>query len=321
MSSNEVQIAIYVLVFISTMLIIDILIRLIRSKYSYKIIKNKRLKLLNDNNISEVNLLELRRQRGLGKKGEYVIPIISLNKLILQSGINIGVKKIIFLMLTVGIISFIVVYLFDRGYIYPSISSIAIGFMLPLLWLRAMRQMRRKKIEAQLPESLDILRRSMGAGHPLSVAIALVAREMPDPIGTEFGITSDEMTFGLGLDTALNNMSARIGQADVSLLVVSVSIQSTTGGNLVELIGNLAAVVRERQTLRRKVKALSAEGKFSAIALSLLPIVLFLVLMVIAPTFYDGVWEHPLVKPMLGLAIVLMIVGDYVMYRMVNFKY
>jgi len=224
-------------------------------------------------------------------------------------------------MLFLGIIPFIAVFYFFTNFIISIFAFVIVGIVFPILWLRIMRNRRRKKIEGQLPEALDVLQRSLNAGHPLSVAIAMVARELPDPIGSEFGITSDEMTYGLGLETALDNMGARIGQADMSLLIISVSIQSKTGGNLAELLSNLTEVIRDRQTLRLKIKALSAEGRFSAIALSLLPFILFFVLLVIAPTLYGDVWGHPMIIPVLALAGVLMVIGDIVMYRMVNFKF
>ncbi len=321
MSSGTIQLAIYILVFISVMLIFDAIIRYLLSKKSYKKAKNKRLKVLEEVGTHVEVLSEMRRLRGLGSEGSYVLPIIAFNRLMLQSGILIGVKKLLFYMMMLGITSFMIVYYFERGYIFSSLACVNFGIVLPILWLYYLRGQRRKKIEAQLPESIDVLKRSLNAGHPLSASISMVARELPDPIGSEFGITSDEMTFGLDLETALTNMGARIGQADMSLLVISVSIQSKTGGNLAELLANLSAVIRERQTLRRKVKALSAEGRFSALALSILPIFLFGALLLISPSFYGDIWAHPAIRPVLGFCIVLMLIGDYVMYRMVNFKF
>ena len=321
MSGSTIQLAILILVFISTILIADGLIRYAASKTSYKKIKNKRLKVLEKIDLHEEALAELRRGRGLSSEGRYLLPIKSFNNLLLQSGLTIGVKKLIFYMFILGLTSFIMVYFFEKGYIFSSMAFIGFGIVLPILWLLNLRSRRRKKIEGQLPESIDVLKRSLNAGHPLPVAIKLVASEMPDPIGSEFGITSDEMIFGLDLETALTNMGARIGQADMSLLVVSVSIQSKTGGNLTELLYNISKVIRTRQTLRRKVRALSSEGRFSAIALSILPWFLFAVLLVIAPSFYGDVWGHELIKPMLGFGVVWATIGDFIMYRMVNFKY
>lgn len=321
MSGSDVYLVISVLVFVATILLVDGLVRYASSKVSYTKAKNKRLKLLAKNQFREEALSELRRQRGLGSDGTYSLPLTSFNRLLLQSGISMGAHNVLFLMAGIGILAFAIAYVFERGIVVPGMCSILFGIVVPVFWLRSFRRWRRKKIENQLPEALDVMRRSISAGHPLSVAISMVAREMPDPIGSEFGITTDEMTFGLDMESALENMGARVGQPDMSLLVVSVSIQSNTGGNLSELLKNLSLVIRERQTLRRKVKALSAEGRFSALALSLLPIVLFLLLLLIAPKFYGDVWGHPLVRPVLTFAVIQMLIGDIVMYKMVNFKF
>ena len=184
-----------------------------------------------------------------------------------------------------------------------------------------MRSIRRVKIGDQLPEALDVMVRSMRAGHPVSVAVGLVARELPDPIGSEFGMTADEMTFGLDLETALKNMSARVGQIDIPFVVVAVSIQTKTGGNLSEVLANLSRVIRERFKLRLRVKAMSAEGKMSAVALSLIPLVVFLAVNALAPSFYGDVKDEPIIVPVALLTLALWATGVITIYRLVNFKY
>src|SRR6185436_18204803 len=124
---------------------------------------------------------------------------------------------------------------------------------------------------------------------------SLVAREMPDPIGTEFGIVADEITFGLSLEQAMRKLSERVGFEGLHLLTISLSIQSKTGGNLTEILSNLSSVLRERQKLRLKIKALSSEGRLSAILISFFPIVMFAILWVIAPTYYGDIWNSPLI--------------------------
>jgi tight adherence protein B len=154
----------------------------------------------------------------------------------------------------------------------------------------------------------------------LPVAISLVAREMPDPIGSEFGLVADEMTYGLDLETAMNNLRARAGQSDLSFLVVAVSIQSKTGGNLAEILGNMSRMVRERAKMRRKIHSLSAEGRFSAVGLSLIPCVIFLAISMMTPTYYGEVKNDPMFMPAVYLALTIWAIGIVTMYRMVNFK-
>ena len=161
--------------------------------------------------------------------------------------------------------------------------------------------------------------RSLRAGHPTTVAIALVSREMPDPIGTEFGIVSDEITFGLSLEQAVRKLSERVGFEGLHLLSVSLSIQAKTGGNLTEILSNLSSVLRERRKLRLKIKALSAEGRISAWVISLFPVFMFGILMLIAPTYYGGVWDSPILMPVFIVFGLWALLGDFIMYRMVNF--
>ncbi len=183
-----------------------------------------------------------------------------------------------------------------------------------------LRTSRQRKFEEQLPEAIDILVRGLRAGHAIPFAISTVGRQMSQPIGGEFGITGGELTYGLDLETAMINLRSRVGQADLSLLVLAVSIQAKMGGNLAEILTNLARVIRERFKLRRKARALSAEGRYSAMLLSILPIALFGILWLIAPSYYGQVWDEWFVKPALGLTLLWMMFGNFVMYRMVKFS-
>jgi len=163
--------------------------------------------------------------------------------------------------------------------------------------------------------------RSLRAGHPTTAAIALVAREMPDPLGTEFGIVSDEITFGLSLENAVRKLSQRVGFDGLQLLSVSLSIQAKTGGNLTEILSNLSSVLRERQKLRLKIRALSAEGRVSAWIISLFPLAMIGILMILAPSFYGDVWGSPLIAPVFTVFGLWALLGDFIMYRMVNFDF
>jgi tight adherence protein B len=163
--------------------------------------------------------------------------------------------------------------------------------------------------------------RSLRAGHPIPVALSTVARETPDPVGSEFGMAFDEVTYGLDVETAMANMRARVGEADLALLVVAISVQSKTGGNLAEILASLSKILRERFRMRRKVRALSAEARFSAMALSVLPFIVGGLVFLEAPTFYTEVSDDPYFMPVLIFAGLLLATGDYVMYRMVNFRF
>ena len=158
------------------------------------------------------------------------------------------------------------------------------------------------------------------AGHPVPVAINMVAREMADPIGSEFGIVTDEITYGADLETAMRNLYFRVGSDDLPLFVTAVAIQGSTGGNLGEILENLSAVIRQRFKMRRKIRALAAEGRASALILSSLPIGMFAVINFVTPDFYASVWDESLTKTGLALAGCWMGIGNFVMYRLVNFR-
>jgi tight adherence protein B len=143
---------------------------------------------------------------------------------------------------------------------------------------------------------------------------------MPDPVGSEFGMVSDEITYGADLETAMRNLYFRIGQDDLPLFVTAVAIQGSTGGNLGEILQNLAGVIRLRFKMRRKVRALAAEGRASAMILSALPVGLFIVIQFSSPDFYASVWNEDITKIALAVAGGWMLIGNFIMFRMVNFR-
>jgi tight adherence protein B len=290
---------------------------LVRQRMSYRGSVEMRLHApVNPKIQSQAELTHIRRSRSLSDQGHYALPMVSLNKLILQSGASIGLSGLLAVMAGVAIAVFLSAQAAGVGVAFSALLAALAGSGLPLAALRGMRDARQRKFEEQVPDSLDTVVRSLKAGHALAVAIAAVGRNMPDPVGAEFRLTAAEVTYGLDLETAMVNLSSRVGQPDLALVVLAVSIQSKTGGNLAEVLSNLSHVVRARLKLRRRAKALSAEGRFSAILLSILPIALFGVLRLISPSYYGDVWATSYVKPVLSGAIVWMLIGDYVLYRM-----
>jgi tight adherence protein B len=215
----------------------------------------------------------------------------------------------------------VLTYTVTRAIPLAVLAAAFAGVGLPLMVLLVMRSKRLKALEAQLPEAVDVMVRSLRAGHPLPVAIAMVAREMPDPVGSEFGMVADEMTYGLDIETAMSNMRTRAGQSDLSFLVVAISIQSKTGGNLAEILVNLSRMVRERARMRRKIHSLSSEGRFSAIGLSVIPSVLAAIIHFLAPTYFSEVEHDPLFMPAVYTGLVMWAIGVYTLRRMVNFKF
>lgn len=272
--------------------------------------------------MSQKNILvQLRKERGLDENGLLVMPLVSLNRLILRSGVTLGLKKLaLYYTIFVLVVTSIILIYFKS----PMISAIAFpvyAFALPVMWLKRKAKQKKDKFGAQLADAIDLITRSLKAGHPVPVAISMVAREMPDPIGTEFGFVIDEVTYGSDLVTALNNLYERVDLPDLPLLISSISIQSTTGGNLREILEGLSLVVRDRFKMKRKIRAISAEGRMSAMFLSAMPVLLFLALQFIVPGYYTAVWGETLTWYMLGGFGVWMTVGNLLILKMVSFKF
>ncbi|MEC7668488.1 MAG: type II secretion system F family protein, partial [Pseudomonadota bacterium] len=169
--------------------------------------------------------------------------------------------------------------------------------------------------------ALDIIVRSLSAGHPLGTSIALVSREMPDPIGSEFGILSDQLTFGSELEQAMLNMYDRVGAPELNMVTVSVSVQRGTGGNLAEILENLAQMIRDRLMIKAKIKAISAEGRITAWIMLLFPFGLFYMLKAMVPTYFDLVWESGYGGLVVGVCLTLLFFGMIVIRKLVNFDY
>jgi len=310
----------YLLIGISAAMFAEGAYLLLYNQASYRKNINRRLKVMDDKTDRESVLIQLRRERGLTGGGEYRLPLINLNQLILQSGVTIGLGRLVVFMVIGAIAAFATIIAYDQSLWRAVLAAAVVGLLLPYLVLRLLRGRRQKKFGAQFPDAIDIIVRSLRAGHPVPVAISMVAREQPDPVGSEFGLVTDEITYGADLESAMRNLYFRVGTDDLPLFVTAVAIQGSTGGNLGEILNNLSAVIRERFKMRRKIRALAAEGRASALILSTLPIALFAIINVMVPDFYASVWTESLTKIALTLAGCWMGIGNLIMFRMVNFR-
>jgi tight adherence protein B len=310
----------YLLIGVSAAMAAEAFYLLFYNKASYRKNINRRLKVMDEKADRESVLAQLRRERGLTSGGDYRLPLVRLNRLVLQSGVSIGLTRLLMLVGAVVVAAFAAVISFDGDLTRALLVSLFAGTVLPVLVLKLLRRRRQKKFGAQFPDAIDIIVRSLRAGHPVPVAITMVAKEIPDPVGTEFGIVTDELTYGADLETAMRNLYFRVGADDLPLFVTAVAIQGSTGGNLGEILENLSSVIRERFKMRRKIRALAAEGRASALILSALPILLFLAINLMVPNFYGSIWNEDLTKIVLALAGCWMGVGNFIMWRLVNFR-
>ncbi len=198
--------------------------------------------------------------------------------------------------------------------------AVAIGVLLPWMVIGRKADARRRRMEAQFPVALDVFVRGLRAGHPIPAAMNLLVEEMEDPVGTEFGIVSDEIPFGFTLRDALQRMADRWGLPDIDMFVVSVSVQMETGGNLAEILENLGRVIRERASMFMKVRALSSEGRMTAVVLTALPILSFAGLFALRPEFYLEVAGDPIFTIGFAGLLLLYAVGFFWIRRMVDLK-
>lgn len=265
--------------------------------------------------LAEIDSLRRRASRGSR------LPLVSLiERLIVQSGIRRGTPFIAGIATAVGLL-FVLLLPSSAGSLPVRVAAAAAGGILATwLGLRWMRARRMARFGEQLPEILDIITRSLRAGHPLPVSLALVAREMPDPAGPEFALLVDEINYGRSVSEALDNLYQRVGYPELRFVVASTSIASQTGGNLGEILGRLARTLRERFRLQRRARALSAEGRFSGYALSAMPIVLFAVINVVSPVYYAQFWDSSSAGPVFLTCLGLLLLGNAIIYRLVNFR-
>ncbi len=282
---------------------------------------NRRMTASGKKKISQKDILvQLRKERGLDADGNFVLPLKWLNELVVQAGITVGMPRVMMYWGGFFAVSTLVILFMSGSFGAALLAAPVTGLLLPWFYLVRRRAKKMTLFGKQLPEAVDLITRSLKAGHPVPVAISMVAREMPDPIGSEFGMVADEVTFGSDLVTALANMHTRVGHPDLPLLISSVSIQSATGGNLREILDGLSKVVRARLKMKAKIRAISAEGRISAVFLSAMPVILFAVLLTLMPDYYSGVWQYSETWWGFSGLIFWLVAGNAMILKMVSFK-
>jgi tight adherence protein B len=262
----------------------------------------------------------LRKERGVDLPAQ--IPALqSFKELVVQSGVRWTGAKLLLVAAVPTMLFFLLLQFATRS----SFLAIALAGLVAAasiyLFLLSARRRRIAAFSEQFPDALDVIARGLRAGHPFRVAIALVAREMPDPVGSEFGIVVDEITFGLEQSMAVENLGPRVGHSDLSFFSTAVNVQHQTGGNLAEILSRLSRMLRSRLKLRLRIRALSSEGRLSAVVLSLTPFILFALITLISPDYFFGVKDHPVAVPALIVGGLLLVTGNVILYRMVNFRF
>jgi tight adherence protein B len=199
-----------------------------------------------------------------------------------------GLSVVAFMALTIGT---------NTGPLVNAVIAGAAGIGGVYLWVSMKAKKRMALIEEQLPDAIELMVRSLKVGHPFSSAVQIVAKELPDPLATEFGMIADESAYGRDVSEALKEMAERLDLQDMRFLAVAVAIQQQSGGNLAEILAGLSKVIRARFRLFRRVKAITAEAQWSGKFLSGFPVAALIFINVSDPNYYDGVRDHPLFIP------------------------
>jgi tight adherence protein B len=242
----------------------------------------------------------------------------NLQRYLLQGDIFLSPNAFISILILLATLGFMIGWLL-KNFMWSVGLSFAFA-LIPVIYARWQRQRKTLKIENHMPDAMELLARSLRAGHTLQGTLELASQEIPKPLGTEMRVTYEEQRLGLSLPQAFRRMGERVACQDLRFFVTAVLIQSETGGNLAEILENIGLIIRDRLKLKGKVKGLTAEGRFSALILSLLPFITFFAFYYLNPKYILTLFSDPLGVKLLSAGIISIIIGILIMKRMVNIK-
>lgn len=332
MNPTIARMIVLILVFVAVFLLAEIGISAWRRRSRGTRAVNKRLRMIEGGMDREVVTSKLRKSQPVAfanANGILGRMLQSIQQSVIASGVAMPAHQIMLAMaLGSALVTALVIigaafvgYAVNFGVFQMALAlGLSIGFGIPLIILSRMASKRRKKMQEQFPVALDIFIRGLRSGHPVSSALDLLTKEMEDPLGSEFGLVLDEVAYGADLRDALQSLADRWGLEDIQMFVVSLSVQNETGGNLAEILANLASVIRDRASMYMKVRALSSEGRMTAAMLTALPVLTFVLLFLVNPAFYLDVAQDPIFVPgFIGL-VVMYFIGFFTIRRMVDLK-
>ncbi len=313
---------IYVLIFIAVLALVQGAYLVIFGKsISMDGKVNRRLEMLDKGGNREQVLDQLRKEMTQHMRSQS-IPIYSLLAYKAQkANIAFTPMQIVLLMIVLCAVAFGLLTVFTAAALPIRIMlAVLFGVGGVYVWISREAKKRMNMIGEQLPEAVELMVRSLRVGHPFSSAVAIVAKEVPDPLGTEMGMISDEAAYGRDMGETLKAMAERLDNQDLRFLAVAVTIQQTSGGNLAEILDGLAKVIRARFRLFRRVAAITAEAKWSGNLLSAFPFIALFGINVVKPDYFDEVMETSLFIPVALVVIAFLIVNLIVMRALVDIK-
>lgn len=315
-------IIVYGLIFLAVLLLVEGLYLVVFGKsISLNSRVNRRLDLLEKGGQREKVLEQLRKEASqhLRAKG---IPLYSiLASKAQKANIAFSPKALIAVMGLLSVVAFLGLKIGTTAATPVQMAlSLLIGVGAVFFWVSKKAKKRMDMIEEQLPDAVELMVRSLRVGHPFASAIQIVAKEVPDPLGSEFGMIADEAAYGREISESLKDLAERVDMQDLRFLAVAVTIQSQSGGNLAEILDGLAKVIRSRFRLFRRVRAITAEAKWSGMFLSAFPIGALILITVVRPDYYDDVKETAAFIPAALFVVVFLIINIIYMKMMTNIK-
>ena len=313
---------IYGLIFVAVIVLVEgIYLTVFGKSISLNNRVNRRLEMLEKGVAREQVLEQLRKEMGQHMKSRS-IPIYSiLAEKAQKANIAFTPSQLIAMMGVLGVVAFIGLTV---GTSAGLVVRLAIAFVMGIggvfVWINNKAKKRLGLIEEQLPDAVELMVRSLRVGHPFSAALSIVASEAPDPLASEMGVISDEASYGRDVGEALKAMAERLDMQDMRFLAVAVTIQQQSGGNLAEILDGLAKVIRSRFKLFRRVRAITAEAKWSGMFLSVFPLGALVGISVIQPNYYDAVKETSAFIPACLVVAGFLVVNVFVMRSLVNIK-
>jgi tight adherence protein B len=313
---------IYILIFVAVLVLVEgLYLTAFGKSISLNSKVSRRLDLLAKNGNREQVLEQLRKEMSqhLNAKG---IPLYSiLASKAQKANIAFTPQQLVMIMGALSVFAFLGLTIGTEASLPVRVAiALAMGVGGVYTWVNNKAKKRMALLEEQLPDAVELMVRSLRVGHPFSAAVGIMSKEVADPLGTEFGLIADEAAYGKDITQSLKDFAERMDNQDLRFLAVAVTIQQTSGGNLAEILEGLAKVIRARFKLFRRVKAITAEAKWSGKFLSFFPIGALIVINVIKPDYYDGVKETSAFIPAALIVVVFLVVNMIYMKIMVNIK-
>ncbi len=314
-----------IVLFVTSVFIIELFV------YAYKTVRNphrkiiqRRLKTLSSSEYGN-DSHDITRKRVLSR-----VPLLNtillhtpgvrpLERLLQQANVQSPLGVFILLAAVLALTGYLAGSLLTINRVIPLIIAAFLAGI-PFLYVIRKKKKRMEKFQKQLPEGLELIARSLRAGHAFTSGMKLAADEFDDPLGPEFTETLDQINFGVSVSDALKNLAGRVDCPDLRYFVVAVILQRETGGNLAEIIESIGYIIRERFKLKGKIRILAAEGKLSAIILVAIPFFVIIVLRFTSPEYINALLFEPAGRIMGAVALVMMVMGIFVMKKMINIK-